>query len=130
MSVTAIASWNADRESLVLDDPGIYRAGLKRMKLGAGERVVIHVEREQDAIAAHQRKFYFGHIIRPLVDANIGYAQDEWHEMFKGAFMPDDGRTSITQLTYDEMRAFSERCEQYARERFSDAFALLDRKLG
>lgn len=91
---------------------------------GDGQALTVRIEPEDDAIQHHQRKHYFGHVLGPVCDWT-GYHKDELHEMTKAAFLTDDGRTSITQLSREEMRAFVERAEQFWRERFPEAFALL-----
>jgi hypothetical protein len=57
-----------------------------------------------------------------------GIPAEEWHAAFKSVLFPDDGRTSITQLSHDEMRDYMGACEQYAHERHPDAFALSERR--
>src|SRR5688572_9941373 len=110
----------------ILDREGyLVKAADAAKAWGDGVCLRVRIEPEPDAISDGQRKYYFGRIIQPLVDIT-GYHKDEWHGMLKTSFFPDDGRTSITQLSHDEMRDYMDRCEQYARERHPEAFALYD----
>lgn len=102
-----------------------YRAKCKRAAKvwGDGAMLRCRIEPIEDAIAYQQMKGYFGHVVGPIAEYT-GYRKDEVHTMLKAQFMPDDGRTSITQLSYEEMSAYKEACEQWARTSIPDAFAL------
>jgi hypothetical protein len=114
--VTAAAFWDGDK--LQLADVVTYRAGLRRMKLGQGEEVVIRVERPEDAYTYGQLKHYYGHLVGPVVE----YTGDtDWHRMLKAMFL-HDGKTSLTQCDRDELDLYIKAVEQYLYERIPEAF--------
>lgn len=125
-AVTASAVFTAGRVQLV--DEFTYRACIKRAgkKWGEGAALVVRVEPEEDAQTHGQRKHYFGHVVTPLSEWNGDFLSD-WHLLLKSMFMPD-GKTSLTQLNYDEMREYIQQCEVYAHTTHPDAFALYDRR--
>lgn len=104
-----------------------YASRRKRFAKSVGDGVFlrIRIEPKDEAVAYGQIKFYFGRIVGPLVE-HTGYRQDEWHLMLKSQFL-QEGKTSITELSHDEMRDYIEACEQWARETLPEAFALYDR---
>lgn len=110
--VVSEATWTGER--LELSDPAGYKAQLKRMKLGAGERLIVRVERVEDAITEWQRRYYFGACIRPLSEYT-GFTEPEMHLMVKTACMPPD-KTSITELSKEEMRLFIDAVQRWAAE--------------
>jgi hypothetical protein len=77
-----------------------------------------------EAITAGQRKYFYGYIVEPLVNFT---GDPDWALELKAMFMPD-GKTSLTQLTYDEMRTFSEQCESWARQRCPEAYEQFGRE--
>lgn len=105
----------------------LYKARAERAAKSWGDGTVlkIRIEPEEDAKTYGQVKHYWGHIVGPFSEWS-GYHKHEVHAMLKAECMPD-GKTSLTELTRDEMSAFSEAAEQTAREWAPDAFVLYDR---
>jgi hypothetical protein len=101
-----------------------FRTGLREACRFWGDGVPLRltIEPEPLAVSRGQRAYYFGAIVKPLVEYT-GYPGEKWHKAFKKVLMPDDGRTSITQLTHDEMAEFMAVAEYYAVERHPEAFA-------
>jgi hypothetical protein len=112
--VSAFASWDAEKERLVLDDQVSFHAGLRKLKPGAGERFVVRVEREEDALTEAQRRYYFAACIHPLSEYT-GFSEPEMHVMVKAVCMPP-GKTSIMQLSKEEMNAVISHVQQWAAE--------------
>lgn len=97
------------------------RAGLRQMGLGDGEELIVRIERPDDAYTAGQVRAYWGFVIGPLHRWS-GHARNELHAMFKAALL-DEGKTSLTQLSREEMDTFLREAEVLAREECPDAFA-------
>ena len=95
-------------------------------KWGDGCALRIRVEPQDDAVTYAQYKYLFGFVFRPV--AEYGHTEAELCLMAKAQFMPDDGRTSLTQLTHEEMDAFTKQAEQWLRTEFPDAFILYDHR--
>lgn len=94
---------------------------------GEGRALKIRVEPEEEAYTYGQIKHYWGHVITPFCETT-GYHKDEAHTLLKAECMPE-GKTSITELSGEELRAYSEAAEQKAREWCPDAFVLYDRTM-
>lgn len=90
-------------------------------KLGDGTALTIRVEPEDEAWRHSDAKHLYGHLYSPVA-ARTGETVAEVHLRMKTKFMPDDGRTSITQLNRDEMKAFTESVEQDIRETDPDSW--------
>jgi hypothetical protein len=109
--VTAHAVWNADLKNVVLTDAASFHARLRKVGFGNGEALTIRVEREADARTYAQLKYWHGYVLAPLVE----YTGDhDWRLYLKAMFLPD-GKTSLTELDYEEMLAFTEQSEAWAR---------------
>lgn len=114
--VSTPAVWTNGKLELI--NPRAYQQGLKKMQLADREAVVVRIEREQDAKTYGQMKYWHGYVLAPLVD----YTGDhDWRLYLKAMFLPE-GKHSLTELTYDEMRAFTEQCEAWAREHCPEAY--------
>lgn len=126
MSTAVTVEATVHNSALQIVDEDLYRTRVKRAvkKWGEGCALIVRIELEEEALTAAQRRYYFGRILGPFVDYT-GYRKDELHDMVKSEHMPD-GKTSITQLNHDEMRDYSEACEQTLREWCPDAYALYD----
>ena len=109
----------------VLLDAALFWAQFRQMKLGEGEEVVYRLARPEDAYTYAQIKAYWGFIVAPFCDYT-GYHKHEVHALLKTECMPD-GKTSITELNHDELKAYTQAAEQTAREWCPDAFALHER---
>lgn len=90
-------------------------------KWGTGTALVIRVEPEDEAWKHSAAKHLYGHLYAP-VSKRTGETVAEVHLRMKMQFLPDDGRTSITQLNQDEMKAFTESVEQDIRENDPDSW--------
>lgn len=114
-----------DGHLVIVDEPG-YRKRIERAakKWGNGTALKVRIEPEEDAYTYGDIKHYWGHVVQPFCD-DTGYHKHEAHLLFKAECMPE-GKTSITELNREELRAYTEAAEQTAREWAPDAFALYD----
>lgn len=119
--ITVGATWSAGRLAFTPDQQEAFVRGLRRLKLGDGEVVSCRFEREEEAWRYSDLKHLYGHLYKP-VSARTGETVAEVHVRMKVDFMPDDGRTSITQLNREEMRSFIESVEQDIRENDPDSW--------
>lgn len=94
-----------------------YKAQRQRAaaKWGAGVEIVIRIEPKDESAKYHQFKYLFGYVFT-CVSARTGETVADVEMRMKTSYMPDDGRTSLTQLNEAEIKAFTESCEQDARE--------------
>ena len=88
---------------------------------GDGTSLIIRIEPEDDAIQYGQYKHLYGHLYTP-VSARTGKTVAEVHVRMKVQFLPDDGRTSLTQLTRAELKAYIESVEGDIRETDPDSW--------
>ena len=95
---------------------------------GDGRALKIRIEPEEEAVRLDQYRHLFGHVFQPVVDTDCGHTKDELCLMAKAQFLPDDGRTSLTELTAEEMADFIKQCEVWLHTEYPDAFALQDRR--
>lgn len=95
---------------------------------GLGVAIVIRIEPEEEAVRLDQYRHLFGHVFQPVIDTDCGHTKSELCLMAKAQFMPDDGRTSLTELNAEEMAEFIRQCEVWLHTEFPDAFALYDRR--
>ena len=82
---------------------------------GDGTALKIRIEPEEDAIQYAQYKHLYGHLYTPW-SARNGDTVADLNVQMKTQFMPDDGRMSLTELTREELKQFTEAVEQYIRE--------------
>jgi len=87
-------------------------------KWGDGAALIIRIETEEDAKAYGQLKYFFGYIVEPMEEFT---GDTDWALRFKTMFMPDE-KTSLTQLSYDEMAMVNQKSEAYARMMCPEAF--------
>lgn len=104
------------REKVVVVDPVVFHAQLRRMGFGEGEALVIRVEREEDAAKHGHYKHLFGHLLKPTSEFT-GYTQTELKADMKARFLPD-GMTSLTQMNAEQFREFNQTVEQCIREEY------------
>ena len=90
-------------------------------KWGDGTALTLRVEPEEDATTWAQFKHLYGHLYTP-VSKRTGEPVAEVHLRMKAAFFPDDGRTSLTELSREEMKAYTESVEQDIRETDPDSW--------
>lgn len=119
--VSCLATWNGERLAFTPDQQEAFVRGVRRLKLGDGEVVVIRIEPEAEAWRYSDLKHLYGHLYSP-VSKRTGETVAEVHVRMKVSFMPDDGRTSITQLNREEIRSFIESVEQDIREHDPDSW--------
>lgn len=92
---------------------------------GDGVELHIRIEPKDEAVALNQYRHLFGHIFEPVADYT-GYTKQELCLIAKAQFLPDDGRTSLTQLNHEEMAVFIQQCEGWLGSECPDAFALME----
>lgn len=114
--VTAQGFWQDGK--LVLADATLFVNQLKRAKFGSGEALIVRVEREEDARTYGQLKYFHGYVLEPLVNWT---GDHDWRLYLKVMFLPD-GKQSLTELNYEEMRAFIEQAEAFARGACPEAY--------
>jgi hypothetical protein len=87
-------------------------------KWGDGCVLTIRIEPAEEAVRYGQYKYWHGYVLAPLIE----YTGDQdWRLELKAMFLPD-GKHSLTELTHDEMQAFTEQSEAWARERCPEAY--------
>ena len=102
------------------------RVGKAAKKWGDGAVLTIRIEPEEDAYTYAQIKFYWGYVVQPFCE-ETGYHKHEAHVLLKAECMPE-GKTSITELNRDELKAYTDAAEQTAREWCPEAFILYDER--
>lgn len=90
-------------------------------KIGDGVMLKIRIEPEAEAWRHSDAKHLYGHLYAP-VSKRHGETVAEVHLRMKAQFMPDDGRTSITELNREELKSFIESVEQDIRENDPDSW--------
>lgn len=90
--------------------------------LGDGVMLTIRIQPADEAYTLGQLKHLYGHLYAP-VSKRTGETVAEVHLRMKLQFMPDDGRSSLTELTGDELKAYTESVEQDIREHDPDSWA-------
>lgn len=123
---TGRAAWRDGRLALIEADA--YHRALAALKLGDGEEVVIRVSRPEDAYTYGAIKHYFGYVVTPLAEST-GYHKHEAHALLKAECLPE-GKTSITELSRQELADYTLAAETKAREWCPDAFLLYDAPIG
>ena len=110
----------------IVDEPLFVTRSQKLAKQwGDGCCLKVRIEPEDEAAVHGDFKYLFGYVLGPVAE-ETGHTQQELLLMAKLQFLPDDGRTSLTQLNREELRAFTESTEQWLREECPDAFLLYD----
>lgn len=121
-AVSTQAVWTGTK--VEIRDPNGFVKELRKAKFGDGRALIVRVEPEEEAWRYSDLKHLFGHVYEPVV-AYTGYTKEELHLQMKVQFMPDDGRTSITQLNREELKEFTQRVDLHLRESCPDAFLLV-----
>ena len=106
------------------------RVGKAAKSWGDGIELQIRIEPKDEAVRLDQYRHLFGHVFQPVVDTDCGHTKAELCLMAKAQFMPDDGRTSLTELNAEEMADFIRQCEVWLHTEFPDAFVLYDMRRG
>lgn len=121
MSALVVAAAVRDGRIVLCND--YYKALAARAckKWGDGVSLQIRIEPEDEAWRYADAKHLYGHLYTP-VSRRTGETVAEVHLRMKAAYMPDDGRTSITELNRDEMKSFIESIEQDIRETDPDSW--------
>ena len=121
MSALLIDAVVRDGDVHVLD--AFYKTRRQQFAKRTGDGVLlkIRVEPADEAWKHAAAKHLYGHLYTP-VSKRHGETVAEVHLRMKAQFMPDDGRTSITELNEDEMKAFTESVEQDIRENDPDSW--------
>lgn len=110
------AVWNG--QGVEITNPAHYQAGLRALQLGVGEALVLRVERLEGALSYGQLKYWHGYVVGPLVEWT---GDHDWRLYLKAMFLPE-GKHSLTELSYAEMRAFTEHSEAWARQWCPEAY--------
>lgn len=105
----------------VTEDHFVAKRRRAAKRWGAGTMLSIRIEPQDEAWRHSDAKHLYGHLYGP-VSRRTGETVAEVHLRMKAAYMPDDGRTSITQLNRDEMKSFTESVEQDIRETDPDSW--------
>lgn len=92
---------------------------------GDGVELRVTIEPAPEAMRRALREYYFAAVVTPMVEYT-GYTKARWHRALKRVFMPDDGRTSIMDLSHQEMKEFVEQAETELVLKHPDAFAEFD----
>lgn len=90
-------------------------------KWGAGMALTIRVEPEEESWRYADCKHYYGHLLTPVAE-HTGETVAEVHMRMKIAYLPDNGRISITQLNRLEFKQYMEAVEQAIREETPEAW--------
>lgn len=90
-------------------------------KWGDGCLLTLRIEPQDEATKHHQFKHLYGHLFTP-VSRRTGETVSDVAIRMKVAHLPDDGRTSLTQLNEAELKAFTESVEQDIRENDPDSW--------
>ena len=128
MSALVVSAVVRDGDVHVVDE--FYRTRRRRAakRWGDGAVITVRIEPEDEAVRLDQYRHLFGHVFQPVVDTDCGHTKSELCLMAKAQFMPDDGRTSLTELNAEEMADFIRQCEVWLHTEFPDAFALYDNR--
>jgi hypothetical protein len=90
-------------------------------KWGQGVAVTIRIEPTVEAATWGQFKHLYGHLYAP-VSVRTGETVAEVNLRMKASYFPEDGRTSLSELDQDELKAFIESVEQDIRETDPDSW--------
>lgn len=114
-----------DGRITVVDDFAYRTLATRRAKQwGEGRALQIRIEPEEDAKTYGDVKYWWGYVVEPLVR----YTGDpEWHLYLKAMFLPE-GKTSLTQLSHEEMRLVIDKSEVWARTVCPEAYELHGRE--
>ncbi len=104
-------------------DEDFYRTRSARFAKhwGDGASLKIRIEPEDEAAQWSDWKYLFGYVFTP-VSEDTGHTIDELCLMAKVKFMPDDGRTSLTQLNREELKEFTRATEEWLRTERPEAY--------
>ena len=130
MSALVVSAVVRDGDVHVTDACYKTRRQRAAKRWGDGTVITIRIEPEDEAVRLDQYRHLFGHVFQPVVDTDCGHTKAELCLMAKAQFMPDDGRTSLTELNADEMADFIRQCEVWLHTEFQDAFVLFDMRRG
>lgn len=121
MSALVVEAVVREGRIVLCDDYYKARAARASKKWGDGTALQIRIEPEDEAWRYADAKHYYGHLITPVADCT-GETTADVHLRMKALYMPDDGRTSITELNRDEFKAYIEAVEQCLREEMPEAW--------
>lgn len=110
-------------EKVRFDDEPLFASRLRKFakQWGDGREITVRLEPTDEAWRHADAKHLYGHLYAP-VSKRHGETVAEVHLRMKSSYMPDDGRTSITQLNRDEMKSFIESVEQDIRENDAESW--------
>ena len=125
MSALVVSAVVRDGRIHITEDFYRTRSAKAAKSWGDGVELHIRIEPKDEAVALNQYRHLFGHVFEPVCDYT-GYPKQELCLMAKAQFLPDDGRTSLTQLDHEEMAVFIQHCEEWLRTECPDAFELME----
>ncbi|MEQ1726756.1 MAG: hypothetical protein ABL982_00130 [Vicinamibacterales bacterium] len=99
-----------------------YQRALASRHWPEGTELTLRVEPAAEAWRHSDMKHLFGHFIAPLAEETSG-SVIETKEMLKALFMPE-GKSSLTELSREELRAFTDHVERFIIENAPDVLAL------
>lgn len=105
----------------VIADHFTARRQRAAQRWGLGCALVCRIEPADEAATWAQFKHLYGHLYTP-VSKRHGEPVAEVNLRMKTAFMPEDGRVSLTQLNRAELASFIESVEQDIRETDPDSW--------
>jgi len=127
MSTAVTVDAVVHQDGIQIVDEDLYRTRVKRAvkAWGSGTALKVRIEPEEEAVQYYQFKHLFGHVFEPVCDFT-GYTKQELCLMAKAeGFMPE-GKTSLTELSREEMDEFTKQAEKWLHEECPDAFALYE----
>ena len=124
MSALVVSAVVRDGRIHICDEFYRTRSAKSSKKWGDGTALTIRIEPEEDAYTYGQIKHYWGFVVQPFCE-ETGYHKHEAHLLLKAECMPE-GKTSLTELSGEELRDYAAAAEQTAREWCPEAFLLYD----
>jgi hypothetical protein len=124
MSALVVSGVVRDGDIHVTDEFYKTRRQKWAKRTGDGTALTIRIEPEEDAYTYAQIKHYWGYVVQPFCE-ETGYHKHEAHLLLKAECMPE-GKTSLTELSREELRDYAAAAEQTAREWCPEAFLLYD----
>ena len=120
MSSALVVDAVVDSFQIRLVDEDLYRTRAARAakKWGNGTALKVRIEPEQDAKTYGQLKYFHGYVLAPMVE----YTGDVDMKLEMKLRFLEDGQTSLADLDYEQMKAFTEKAEAWARTVCPEAF--------
>lgn len=120
MSLALVVDAVVDAGKIRILDEDYYRTRASRAakKWGDGTPLKVRIEPEPDAKTHAQLKYFHGYVLEPMVN----YTGDiDMKLQMKFMFLAD-WQTSLADLSYEEMKVFTEKAQAWARTVCPEAF--------